>query len=120
MIRRPPRSTLFPYTTLFRSKSQRLAKREYDECLASSGPFPEFGGGGARPTGHGVGLGVIDGGRHGRGRQRSPTPASYGSGSIARRSGGPFGLGGPRTAARRPRRCAYYVPEGSCAGSDTD
>src|SRR2546430_9795329 len=23
MIRRPPRSTLFPYTTLFRSKSQR-------------------------------------------------------------------------------------------------
>src|SRR3712207_8973379 len=24
MIRRPPRSTLFPYTTLFRSKPQRL------------------------------------------------------------------------------------------------
>src|SRR2546426_5417930 len=24
MIRRPPRSTLFPYTTLFRSKSERL------------------------------------------------------------------------------------------------
>src|SRR2546422_5108876 len=27
MIRRPPRSTLFPYTTLFRSKVKELAKR---------------------------------------------------------------------------------------------
>src|SRR2546430_15188561 len=26
MIRRPPRSTLFPYTTLFRSQDQRLAR----------------------------------------------------------------------------------------------
>src|SRR2546430_16751770 len=33
MIRRPPRSTLFPYTTLFRSQRQRL-----DECLR-----PHFG-----------------------------------------------------------------------------
>src|SRR2546425_5293602 len=28
MIRRPPRSTLFPYTTLFRSPLERLAGRE--------------------------------------------------------------------------------------------
>src|SRR3712207_8949825 len=28
MIRRPPRSTLFPYTTLFRSASGRLRSRE--------------------------------------------------------------------------------------------
>src|SRR3712207_7135408 len=27
MIRRPPRSTLFPYTTLFRSRMTRLAKQ---------------------------------------------------------------------------------------------
>src|SRR3712207_8469435 len=27
MIRRPPRSTLFPYTTLFRSHRDRLARR---------------------------------------------------------------------------------------------
>src|SRR2546429_5775224 len=27
MIRRPPRSTLFPYTTLFRSALERVAKR---------------------------------------------------------------------------------------------
>src|SRR3712207_9172318 len=37
MIRRPPRSTLFPYTTLFRSESIDTAertKREADELLA--------------------------------------------------------------------------------------
>src|SRR2546422_5320923 len=34
MIRRPPRSTLFPYTTLFRSRSARPA----------SGPGPNLGG----------------------------------------------------------------------------
>src|SRR3712207_7108278 len=27
MIRRPPRSTLFPYTTLFRSQPQRVGRR---------------------------------------------------------------------------------------------
>src|SRR2546426_6858416 len=30
MIRRPPRSTLFPYTTLFRSYRGRAAERYYD------------------------------------------------------------------------------------------
>src|SRR2546425_7157716 len=29
MIRRPPRSTLFPYTTLFRSRSAHAAERVY-------------------------------------------------------------------------------------------
>ena len=29
MIRRPPRSTLFPYTTLFRSRFRELIKQEY-------------------------------------------------------------------------------------------
>src|SRR5437764_5624130 len=40
MIRRPPRSTLFPYTTLFRSESSAWsmpqgpgAGRSYDSCL---------------------------------------------------------------------------------------
>src|SRR2546430_17265865 len=28
MIRRPPRSTLFPYTTLFRSRDERRAERQ--------------------------------------------------------------------------------------------
>src|SRR5947209_16502612 len=30
MIRRPPRSTLFPYTTLFRSISERLSVYRFD------------------------------------------------------------------------------------------
>src|SRR5258707_11562704 len=29
MIRRPPRSTLFPYTTLFRSRAQRLVRADH-------------------------------------------------------------------------------------------
>src|SRR2546422_8450984 len=37
MIRRPPRSTLFPYTTLFRSRStQRSAERKDDEVFDPS------------------------------------------------------------------------------------
>src|SRR3712207_8823687 len=31
MIRRPPRSTLFPYTTLFRSERYRVGKRASDD-----------------------------------------------------------------------------------------
>src|SRR3712207_7457704 len=32
MIRRPPRSTLFPYTTLFRSTSIKMDPKNLDEC----------------------------------------------------------------------------------------
>src|SRR2546421_5213207 len=35
MIRRPPRSTLFPYTTLFRS-ARRIARTPADVCCESS------------------------------------------------------------------------------------
>src|SRR3712207_9370781 len=31
MIRRPPRSTLFPYTTLFRSRLREIAEKDHDE-----------------------------------------------------------------------------------------
>src|SRR2546428_7132322 len=34
MIRRPPRSTLFPYTTLFRSELRRLADRPTTDLTA--------------------------------------------------------------------------------------
>src|SRR2546427_8826445 len=34
MIRRPPRSTLFPYTTLFRSRRTALARRPGRPCTA--------------------------------------------------------------------------------------
>src|SRR2546430_15272597 len=36
MIRRPPRSTLFPYTTLFRSKSHRVGACEGDNSKVIS------------------------------------------------------------------------------------
>src|SRR5438552_6063831 len=45
MIRRPPRSTLFPYTTLFRSKSRARTRRPRSPAPpmraggASEGPF---------------------------------------------------------------------------------
>src|SRR3712207_8489653 len=35
MIRRPPRSTLFPYTTLFRSGSSIVTKQEFVERVAA-------------------------------------------------------------------------------------
>src|SRR2546422_5821064 len=34
MIRRPPRSTLFPYTTLFRSQESRKQETQGDPCDA--------------------------------------------------------------------------------------
>src|SRR3712207_8319616 len=58
MIRRPPRSTLFPYTTLFRS---RMAIPPYNRSIS----FRRFSndGGGAFDDGPGwVGFGSRDGG----------------------------------------------------------
>src|SRR2546422_8462883 len=46
MIRRPPRSTLFPYTTLFRSPSlrnQRLETERTSECLGRCRRFSRIG-----------------------------------------------------------------------------
>src|SRR4051794_41612860 len=37
MIRRPPRSTLFPYTTLFRSPLQPIITGRYEDHLAADG-----------------------------------------------------------------------------------
>src|SRR2546430_12655170 len=44
MIRRPPRSTLFPYTTLFRSVGHC---RQFNPAGLSGGARPEARGGGA-------------------------------------------------------------------------
>src|SRR5258707_4735177 len=46
MIRRPPRSTLFPYTTLFRSCRARKGE---SYCLRSWSPSPPCSGTGLRP-----------------------------------------------------------------------
>src|SRR3712207_7496484 len=48
MIRRPPRSTLFPYTTLFRSPSRRLSYGSPSR-LYSSGWYASSGRTGSRP-----------------------------------------------------------------------
>src|SRR3712207_7065274 len=45
MIRRPPRSTLFPYTTLFRSPRGRRCRRRSSEPEPGPRPRPE-----ARPA----------------------------------------------------------------------
>src|SRR2546430_13467149 len=42
MIRRPPRSTLFPYTTLFRSISRRVFVKGSGLALVSMGVDPLF------------------------------------------------------------------------------
>src|SRR2546430_5122890 len=39
MIRRPPRSTLFPYTTLFRSSAQKMASRVTARMTTIAGQF---------------------------------------------------------------------------------
>src|SRR3712207_8617787 len=41
MIRRPPRSTLFPYTTLFRSPTA-VRTRGGSPCDPAPGPYPHF------------------------------------------------------------------------------
>src|SRR3712207_7436754 len=65
MIRRPPRSTLFPYTTLFRSRL--LLQR-----LGALGHLPfqrldalALGAGGLLGTARGLGLGALHTGGHG-------------------------------------------------------
>src|SRR2546426_12059860 len=76
MIRRPPRSTLFPYTTLFRSAGAERS-RQFDHARADRPAGDAGGAGGARRArrrdgslvaqprpGAGGGPGVPDGGLH--------------------------------------------------------
>src|SRR3712207_7945291 len=51
MIRRPPRSTLFPYTTLFRSPALRPGRRRPQPPLSDAGPLPAPGAARAEPGG---------------------------------------------------------------------
>src|SRR6266542_6807452 len=73
MIRRPPRSTLFPYTTLFRSHGPAAVRGRHGagaDGLGSAGP--------ARPRGRGRGV-VVRRGQAGLG----PVLAGAGRGDIA-------------------------------------
>src|SRR2546426_9382268 len=51
MIRRPPRSTLFPYTTLFRSRPDPRARGPADHDGARQGRASDQGGDDERPGG---------------------------------------------------------------------
>src|SRR5256885_11724105 len=66
MIRRPPRSTLFPYTTLFRSRAEQggtgISERENEARSARSGGEPARGPADA----------ALDAGPHGAGPVRAP------------------------------------------------
>src|SRR3712207_6978887 len=51
MIRRPPRSTLFPYTTLFRSRGRGAGDTGVEGCERGvRGPAPGVGRGGQGPA----------------------------------------------------------------------
>src|SRR3712207_8130986 len=55
MIRRPPRSTLFPYTTLFRSERSGHTERGRDACripVPWSGTEPSYGFSSSRSEEH--------------------------------------------------------------------
>src|SRR2546422_5834322 len=54
MIRRPPRSTLFPYTTLFRSQASDARVLLVDVDLRSAALAPRLG------LDEGTGLGLVD------------------------------------------------------------
>src|SRR5258707_15498500 len=57
MIRRPPRSTLFPYTTLFRSpvtNQQRIVNEELAETHSGNSESGEPGAGGIVSAGDGL------------------------------------------------------------------
>src|SRR3712207_7676013 len=55
MIRRPPRSTLFPYTTLFRSASRAAPASTGSASATSSSPIEGCGGGGSQRDGSSAG-----------------------------------------------------------------
>src|SRR2546426_4376709 len=75
MIRRPPRSTLFPYTTLFRSRRHR---RRFGDLGGSGKEFPLVDPGGADAVGGARHRAAARAERHGlwwcgRGRDRKST-----------------------------------------------
>src|SRR3989449_9366898 len=99
MIRRPPRSTLFPYTTLFRSRMRDAAtlagptvmarRAAAVRCGEDRDPVDRDDPFGREPLGHAVPdhlLGAVQ--RHRRG---GPPPRGVGGGgALARAFGGPL------------------------------
>src|SRR5467141_2973368 len=90
MIRRPPRSTLFPYTTLFRSDRAPRSRAERDDQ-------PRIG------QGRGAGEGHFRTPRSRGRRHRRAAPSHHGLRRIADRAVGPCAFS---TASRSRRSCA--------------
>src|SRR3989454_696014 len=92
MIRRPPRSTLFPYTTLFRSRSslrhlrRRGARlRNADGPAALHGGDPPAGTGGAGDRGTGAGEQATERGAGGARRAGDALSPEVAGGPLAER-----------------------------------
>src|SRR2546422_2585259 len=103
MIRRPPRSTLFPYTTLFRSRQGGLGEPGADR-------FGEVGAGGARGQSLLAPVGERDtdlGGGHQVRESAGRSPA----GTQAKRPEG----GGPGRPREAPSGAGGAAPRGSRA-----
>src|SRR3712207_8822805 len=85
MIRRPPRSTLFPYTTLFRSSSTRTSIPQRRNCVHLKERIPLLTGGGFlldRLECPGGGF-VVDGGRDSKDRKSTRLNSSHANISYA-------------------------------------
>src|SRR3989441_12844720 len=115
MIRRPPRSTLFPYTTLFRSRprlpqplshpaQRRAARRETPRALSQAARLLRPAPGPRAPRAVALGASLADGRARG-GSQRGDRPRARGRAAPAR-GPDPAALGGhcrcPAAALRRP------------------
>src|SRR3712207_7039768 len=74
MIRRPPRSTLFPYTTLFRSRSDVMSKGKKRSGARPGRPQPLRGTKGKRK---GARLWYVGGQDRKSGSAGMPRPISY-------------------------------------------
>src|SRR5256885_15534899 len=111
MIRRPPRSTLFPYTTLFRSRAEQggtgISERENEARSARSGGEPARGPADA----------ALDAGPHGAGPVRAPAlrralrghaAAAGKMQGIANRPPAPFGTRIPAAARRSAAAAARW------------
>src|SRR5258705_13010115 len=78
MIRRPPRSTLFPYTTLFRSPNSLFARFFLQQAYEQQGDFPN-----AIKEGHQVALGFGDTPKHAAAREQTLRRAFANSGHAS-------------------------------------
>src|SRR2546426_8820819 len=99
MIRRPPRSTLFPYTTLFRSRDARFRAQLPDARTDPAGRCP------------GASVRRCDGGRDARAEIRSehvPVEGAQGADSL---SGAPDTFVPPRASACLRLDAAMEIPQ---------